>query len=217
LPNNNLKFKEEDEMKRLLVPLCIVLLALGFSFSSEAALYTGADIVFNGIERVKESDIHGGWFEEGTAIVTFWEHEWVHFRADLVPGNWNIGLNAINAGGWELPNGYTAFEIEISDGPPPYGPPDSPPYNYRGYFDIPASVSEIQHAFVNVDIATAGTYEYRFAWLNDSCCDGGDANIKIVSAFFDNTATRPVPEPATMFLLGTGLLGLAGFRRKFKK
>ena len=53
------------------------------------------------------------------------------------------------------------------------------------------------------------------AWAGLEIGDGGSgsgtANIESI------TVTSSVPEPATMLLLGLGLMGLAGVRKKFKK
>ena len=42
-------------------------------------------------------------------------------------------------------------------------------------------------------------------------------NIGRISHLNEFGGSAPVPEPATLMLIGTGLIGMAGFRRKFKK
>lgn len=56
-----------------------------------------------------------------------------------------------------------------------------------------------------------------FAFKGEMNGDDSAYRIDNISLTLTGGQSNPVPEPATMLLLGSGLIGLAGFRRKLKK
>ena len=57
-------------------------------------------------------------------------------------------------------------------------------------------------------------YAGAISWIDES---GQYRYADWQHIFSAGPASTPVPEPATMLLLGSGLIGFAGIRRKFKE
>jgi len=99
----------------------------------------------------------------------------------------------------------------------------NPPDDYIGdsyYIDYPGDLPYLDSG--QGEIKTFHIEVSGYTWADIVAYDhvvktNGDARY-VFSPFSHDGGTNPIPEPATMLLLGTGLIGMAGIgRKKFKK
>ena len=225
-------------MRKSMVILCAMLFVFSFTCTANATLITvsGTDdrVLYDDINSqywIKQISLVGTYNQQINAILGF------NSGTTLISDNWGDWRMAILGDVTDMWSSYSSAELDAafvnntsgvnSDGTFRRG--------WMGRIDevINGTINPSHYyAYLYYDPTKANDfvfgaeptlrdspyfqwlpYQAPSAWFNEDIAKGDN-----IGAWVTATATAPIPEPATILLIGTGLIGLVAYRRKkFKK
>ncbi len=185
-------------MKKLLIFLCAVTFVFGMIGSASADPMTWLDI------RDFNPDVYIGWFGSET---------YTHDISDGVDG-----YKGLSMGGDDSLTSYSLWVTMHDDGGRrdwwEIAYIDQPGIIGDGFYDFDYSSNTFGCSLAGlISLSTNGQIEVSIdSWFGDFYLDSS-----FLVAHGDNGGTVPVPEPATMFLMGIGLLAIGNLGIRVKK